>query len=76
MTELSVAALMNCVELEYTSAIHNSAAYTADVYKINSYVIVLVRRLLQYSNSATTQRYIEIESQRIKQATEKHSGLI
>ena len=76
MAALSVAALMNCVEPENTSVIHNSAVYTADINKFSGYVIVLVRRLLQYSSSATTQRHIGIGSQRITQATEKHSGLI
>jgi site-specific recombinase XerD len=36
----------------------------------NGYDIALVQRLLQHSSSATTQRYIGIEPQRIEKAIE------
>ena len=50
--------------------------YATEIYKANSYDIVLVQRLLQHSSAATTQRYIGIEPQRIEQAIEKHSVLL
>jgi len=37
---------------------------------------VLVQRLLQHSSTATTQRYIGLEPQRIEQAIEGHAKLI
>jgi site-specific recombinase XerD len=42
----------------------------------NGYDIALVQRLLQHSSSATTQRYIGIEPQRIEKAIEGHSQLL
>ena len=50
--------------------------YATEIYKANGYDIALVQRLLQHSSSATTQRYIGIEPQRIEQAIQNHANLI
>lgn len=42
----------------------------------NGYDIALVQRLLQHSSTATTQRYIGIEPQRIEQAIESYARLM
>lgn len=44
--------------------------------RIDNFEIALVPRLLQHSSSATTQRYIGIEPQRIEQAIANHAQLI
>ena len=50
--------------------------YATEIYKANSFDIVLVQRLLQHSSAATTQRYIGIEPQRIENAIQNHANLI
>lgn len=50
--------------------------FATEIYKNNGYDVALVQRLLQHSSSATTQRYIGIESQRIEQAIEGHICLL
>ena len=50
--------------------------YSTEIYKASGYDIVLVQRLLQHSSSATTQRYIGIEPQRIEEAIQNHSMLL
>lgn len=50
--------------------------YATEIYKNNGYDIALVQRLLQHSSSATTQRYIGIEPQRIEQAIQGHATLL
>ena len=50
--------------------------YATEIYKNNGFDIALVQRLLQHSSSATTQRYIGIEPQRIEQAIANHAQLI
>ena len=50
--------------------------YATEIYKNSGYDIVLVQRLLQHSSSATTQRYIGMEPQKIEQAIEGHAMLI
>ena len=50
--------------------------YATEIYKANGYDIALVQRLLQHSSSATTQRYIGIEPQRIEQAIQNHANLL
>lgn len=50
--------------------------YATEIYRANGCDIVLVQRLLQHSSSATTQRYIGIEPQRIEDAIQKHSKLL
>ena len=50
--------------------------YATEIYKANGYDIALVQRLLQHSSTATTQRYIGIEPQRIESAIEGHVQLI
>ena len=49
--------------------------YATEIYKNNGYDIALVQRLLQHSSTATTQRYIGIEPQRIEPAIEGHAQL-
>ena len=46
------------------------------VNKSSGYDIALVQRLLQHSSAATTQRYIDMEPQRIEQAIEGHAMLL
>ena len=50
--------------------------YATEIYKNNDYDIVLVQRLLQHSSSATTQKYIGIENQKIEEAIRNHIQLI
>jgi len=50
--------------------------YATEIYRDSGYDIVLVQRLLQHSSTATTQRYIGLEPQRIEQAIEGHAKLI
>ena len=50
--------------------------YATEIYKANGFDIVLVQRLLQHSSTATTQRYIGIEPQRIENAIQNHANLI
>lgn len=50
--------------------------YATEIYKANGYDIVLIQRLLQHSSTATTQRYIGIEPQRIEAAIQGHAYLI
>ena len=50
--------------------------YATEIYKSNGYDIALVQRLLQHSSTATTQRYIGIEPQRIEEAIQGHARLI
>lgn len=50
--------------------------YATEIYKTSGYDIVLVQRLLQHSSTATTQRYIGIESQRIETAIQNHALLV
>ena len=50
--------------------------YATEIYKNNGYDIALVKRLLQHSSAAVTQRYIGIEPQRIEKAIEGHAELI
>ena len=50
--------------------------YATEIYKNNGYDIALVQRLLQHSSSATTQRYIGIEPQRIEAAIQGHATLL
>lgn len=50
--------------------------YATEIYKANNFDVVLVQRLLQHSSSATTQRYIGIETKRIEEAIQKHTYLL
>lgn len=50
--------------------------YATEIYKSNGCDIALVQRLLQHSSTATTQRYIGIEPQRIEEAIQGHARLI
>ena len=50
--------------------------YATEIYRNNDYDIVLVQKLLQHSSSATTQKYIGIESQRIENAISDHIRLV
>jgi Site-specific recombinase XerD len=50
--------------------------YATEIYKNSGFDIALVRRLLQHSSAAETQRYICIEPQRIEAAIEGHAKLI
>lgn len=50
--------------------------YATEIYKNNGYDIVLVQRLLQHGSSATTQKYIGIETQKIEEAIQNHSILL
>lgn len=50
--------------------------YATEIYKNNDYDIVLVQRLLQHSSSATTQKYIGIETQKVETAISKHCQLL
>ena len=49
--------------------------YATEIYKNNDYDIVLVQRLLQHSSSATTQRYIGMDSQKVEIAIQNHIQL-
>lgn len=50
--------------------------YATEIYKNNGCDIALVQRLLQHSSTATTQRYIGIEPQRIEEAIARHTQLL
>ena len=50
--------------------------YATEIYKNSGYDIALVQRLLQHSSSATTQRYIGMEPQRIEKAILNHAQLL
>ncbi len=50
--------------------------YATEIYKNSGFDIALVRRLLQHSSAAVTQRYIGMEPQRIEKAIEGHARLI
>ena len=45
--------------------------YATEIYNANGFDIALVQRLLQHSSTATTQRYIGVEPQKIEQAIPK-----
>ena len=50
--------------------------YATEIYNANGCDIALVQRLLQHSSTATTQRYIGIEPQRIEEAIQGHARLL
>ena len=50
--------------------------YATEIYNANGCDIALVQRLLQHSSTATTQRYIGIEPQRIEEAIQGHIRLL
>ena len=50
--------------------------YATEIYKNSGYDIALVQRLLQHSSTATTQRYIGMEPQRIEAAIQGHTTLL
>lgn len=50
--------------------------FATQIYKNNGYDIMLVKRLLQHSSAATTERYIGISSKQVEEALEKHIKLI
>lgn len=50
--------------------------FATQIYKNNGYDIMLVKRLLQHSSAATTERYIGISSKQVEEALEKHINLI
>ena len=50
--------------------------YATEIYKNNGYDIVLVQKLLQHSSSATTQKYIGIENEKIEHAIETHINVL
>lgn len=51
-------------------------ALEKQIDKSNGHDIALVQRLLQHSSTATTQRYIGIEPQRIEAVIQRHAYLI
>lgn len=67
-----------CDYLGYTGISSHSLRkwYATEIYKSNGHDLLLVQKLLQHSSSATTQRYIGIENQRIEQAIENHALLM
>ena len=67
-----------CDYLGYTGISTHSFRkwYATEIYRNNSFDIVLVQRLLQHSSAAVTQRYIGIEPQRIERAIEGHAELL
>ena len=50
--------------------------FATEIYNNNGKDITLVQRLLQHSSTATTQRYIGVEPERIEQALRTHLTLI
>jgi integrase len=50
--------------------------YATEIYKNSGYDIALVQRLLQHTSSATTQRYIGMEPQKIEEAIQGHALLL
>lgn len=50
--------------------------FATQIYKNNGYDIMLVKRLLQHSSAATTERYIGISSKRVEEALQGHIKLL
>lgn len=50
--------------------------FATQIYINNGHDIMLVKRLLQHSSAATTERYIGISSKKIEEALRKHVKLI
>lgn len=65
-----------CLRYERISTHSFRKWYATEIYKANGFDIALVQRLLQHSSTATTQRYIGIEPQRIEQAIQNHAQLL
>ena len=76
MIQKQLKTVCNYLEYEGISTHSFRKWYATEIYKANGYDIVLVQRLLQHSSTATTQRYIGIEPQRIEQAIQNHANLI
>lgn len=63
-------------EIEGVSTHSFRKFFATQIYKNNGYDIMLVKRLLQHSSAATTERYIGISSKQVEEALEKHIKLI
>lgn len=50
--------------------------FATQIYLNNGHDIMLVKRLLQYSSAATTERYIGISSKKVEEALQNHVKLI